>query len=372
MRVAMVVPEMGSGGAEALVEQSARHLVAAGHDVLVISSGGWRAEALSRDGVAVAEVPMRGRAPHDLIRGVLRLRRVLRAHRPDVVHAHNVKAAGLVVVALVGRRTPVLVTAHGFPPASYAPAARVLQRAADLVVAVSGDVADRLRAEGLRRPIEVIENALVPLAVPERGAARAELDLAAEERVVLCLARMTEQKRQDLLIEALADRHDLTLLIAGSGPTRERLEAHAQQRGAVARFLGDRDDAPRLIGAADLLVLPSDWEGLPVTLLEAMGAGLPVVASAVGGVATLEGAVALVEPGSAAALGETIDRVLDDPAYADRLRAGARDLLAARFDPATMLRRYDAAYARLGSVDSTPARADAGHTGDRTEGGSER
>lgn len=372
MRIAMVVPEMGSGGAEALVEQSARHLVAAGHDVLVVSSGGWRADALARDGVAVAEVPMRGRAPKDLVGGLLRLRRVLRDHRPDVVHAHNVKAAGLVAVAMVGRRTPVLVTAHGFPPASYAPAARVLQRAADLVVAVSDDVADRLRAEGMRRPVEVIENALVPLEVPDRGTARVELGLGAEDRVVLCLARMTEQKRQDLLIEALADRHDLTLLIAGSGPTRERLEALAEERGGVARFLGDRDDAPRLIAAADVLVLPSDWEGLPVTLLEAMGAGLPVVASAVGGVATLDGAVELVPPGSAAALGEAIDRVLADPVAAERLRAGARELLAARFDPTTMLRRYDEVCARLGSVDSGPVGSGAGHTGERTEGGSER
>ena len=352
MRALTVIAEMGTGGAESVVADLAGHLVATGHEACVASNGGWRADALAAGGVATLAVPLRASGPAPLGRTVARLRRETAARPVDVVHAHNIRASVAAHLGTrVGRRLrpPLVTTVHGLADGDYARAVRVLSWS-DLVVAVSDDVAERLTAGGLGPArLRVVENAVPPPTDPDvrdqvRDQVRSELGLDASSRVVLCVARLAPPKRIDLLLETWADVPGATLLVAGDGPDRDALVRHAEPLPRV-RFLGERHDVARLLAAADMLVLPSDREGLPMAVLEAMAAGVPVVASAVGGIPQLGAdAVELVAPRCADALAAGVRRVLDDPDRRGVLVVAGRALAERRFSSERMQSEYDSVY----------------------------
>ncbi|WP_395692775.1 glycosyltransferase [Nocardioides sp.] len=350
MRVLGVVAEMGSGGAEAVVHDLALRLPEHGDEVLVASDGGWRADALAAAGVTIRRVPLRDPGPVALERSAAAVRRLLATWRPDVVHAHNVRASLAARLAQVGRRrVPVVSTVHGLADDRYAAAARLLRRCSDLVVAVSPDVRDRLLQAGLDPGrVAVIENA-VPPPGPATGDVRAELGLLPGTPLVVCAARLAAPKRVDLLVDAWPEVPAAAhLLVAGDGPDRPALEARAARSAARPRitFLGDRADVGRLLAAADVVVLASDREGLPMVVLEAMAAGRPVVASAVGGLPALAGTgcLELVPPGDAGALAAAVRALLADPARRARTGAAARAVVERRFSSVRMVDDYRSVY----------------------------
>lgn len=344
MNVLTVIPTMGIGGAETIVELLGRDALSRGERMIVASAGGFRADALADAGAQLWPLPLTGRRPADLARAVRRLR--VRAARttPDVVHAHNVKAAVVARVAC-GRGVPIVATVHGLPARDYPNAARLLRLAADHVVAVSPHVADELCRHGLpAAKTSIVENALVPAAVRPRTEARDRLGVEPHTVVVLCAARMTQQKRHDLLIDAWAAMPShARLVLAGDGPLRTTWEARAADaiREGRIRFLGQRSDVDWLLAASDLVVLPTDWEGLPMNVLEAMAAGRPVVASRVAGLlGHFDSAARLVEPGSASALAEAIGDLVADPVARAELAERGRRLVGERFAPEPMLTAY--------------------------------
>ena len=153
-------------------------------------------------------------------------------------------------------------------------------------------------------------------------------DIAADGRpVVLAVGRLAAQKGFDTLIAAAARwrgrRPEPLLVIAGTGPLAGDLSGQAAELGVDVRFLGSRDDVPGLLAAADVLALPSRWEGQPLILSEALRAGRPIVATDVGGVRDLagDGAALLVPPGDPAAFAAAVLSVLDDRDLAARLSA---------------------------------------------------
>lgn len=350
MRALSVIAEMGSGGAETVVADLTRHLAAAGHDVGVASAGGWRADELAAAGVRTVDVPLRDRGPAALARSVARLRRETGARPVELLHAHNVRASAAAHAARIARRhrPPLVTTVHGLAAEDYPHAARLLARTSDVVVAVSGDVAGRLVDAGLEeRRLRVVENAVGPPDTAGRDDVRRELGVAGDRPVVLCAARLAAPKRLDLLLDAWPETGDALLLVAGDGPDRAALEARARPLGERVRFLGTRRDVGRLLRAADLLVLPSDREGLPMTVLEAMAAGVPVVASDVGGLSALGDAVELVAPGSAAAVAAGVRRVLGDAERRAALVARSGALVQTRFSSAGMMAAYEFLYREL-------------------------
>lgn len=368
-RLLSVIPVMGVGGAEVVAATLARDAQAHGYDVTLASAGGFRADELAGGtaghGVAQLALPLDSRRPADLARSVARLRAHVRREAPELVHAHNVKAAVVARLA-VGRSVPVLTTLHGVPDGELAVAARLLRHATDRLVVVAPHLAETVADHGFPADrVTVIENAVLAPPARPRDEARARLGLAPDTVVGLCLARLAEQKRHDLLVQAW-DRLERpgVLLIAGDGPTRERVSARVEASPHTPglrdiRLLGAREDSDWLLAAADYLVLPTDWEGLPISVLEAMSLGVPVLASRVGGVLeTLGSAIDLVTPGSVTALADGLDRITTDPQLRARLAADGRTLVADRFRPATMLARYRAAYATL--APATVASAGAG------------
>jgi glycosyltransferase involved in cell wall biosynthesis len=347
VRALTVIAEMGSGGAETVVADLAVHRLEQGDDVGVASGGGWRADELARVGVHTVDVPLRAPGPVSVLRTAGRLRREVASRPVGLVHAHNVRAS---VAARLGTRgTPMVTTVHGLADEDYPRAARLLRRS-DLVVAVSQDVAGRLSTAGLpEQRLRLIENAVPAADDVDRAAARGELGLDPARPVVLCVARLAPPKRVDLLLDAWSGTAiDALLLVAGDGPDRSSLEHRAAGLDGRVRFLGDRRDVRRLLAAADVLVLPSDREGLPMTVLEAMAAGVPVVASAVGGLASFDPeTIALVPPGSASALGDAVRRALADPGRSRRVAEVAREVVRRRYSSAGMRSAYENLYEEL-------------------------
>jgi len=300
-------------------------------------------------GFTPAEIADRPRLPGDL-QAIGRLRRLFRAWRPDVVHAHGLRAGALTAVAVAfartapgsaQSRTPLVVTVHNAPPAGgvtgaiYRLLERIVARNADSVLCVSADLEDRMRAAGARR----VGHAVVPAALvsPTGGvsaetrsaALRAELGAEPGQAIVLAVGRLAAQKGFGLLLDAAARWGDIRpaplLVIAGQGPLAAGLQARAASLGLTVRFAGHRGDVPSLLAAADVFVLPSVWEGQALILQEALRAGVPVVATRVGGNPELTGedAAILVPPGDARRLAEAVRAVLGDPALAARLREAA-------------------------------------------------
>jgi glycosyltransferase involved in cell wall biosynthesis len=299
-------------------------------------------------GSAVTFVPVeiadRPRPARDLA-AVLRLRRLLAGSRPDVVHAHGLRAGAVAAIALMGRggqagpgvrRAALAVTVHNAPPgglarAVYAALERIVARRADVVCCVSGDLAARMRRVGASD----VSRALVPApaaTAPGTGAVtavRAELG-GDGQPVVLAVGRLAAQKGFATLLAAAArwqGRDPCPLLVlAGEGPLDRALHAQADASGIRIRFLGQRDDVPALLAAADVVVVPSLWEGQPMIVQQALRAGRPLVASRTGGIPDLTGehGAVLVPPADDGGLADAVLSVLDDPALARTLGAAAR------------------------------------------------
>ncbi|WP_410614180.1 glycosyltransferase [Amycolatopsis sp. lyj-109] len=343
MRVLHVISEMGAGGAETLVAGMVARGEEYGWVSAVASGGGFRADALAAAGTPTFPVPLARRSKAGVLKAAWATRRAISRFRPDVVLAHNVGASLVARLALAPGRRPLTVF-HGVADEDYPAAARILRRTSGRVVAVSAATADRLTAAGLERPA-VIPNAVFPRPpVFGRAEIRASLGVPARTPVALCLARLEPQKRHDVLLDAWAAVDgDAVLWLAGDGSLRPELERRAQALGRRVEFLGTRADVPDLLAAADVTVLTSDWEGLPLAVLESMAAGRPVVATDVGGIGGVlaGGGGIVVPPSDPAATAAALTALLFDPARretaaAEGIRAVERD-----YDPHRLMKSYD-------------------------------
>jgi glycosyltransferase involved in cell wall biosynthesis len=228
----------------------------------------------------------------------LKVARFLRMHPVDVVHTHNTHAfLDGTVGALLARVKTIVHTDHAreFPDKwRYMAAERLLSRFAFRVVGVS-DATTRNLVRYIRIPehrLATIPNGVsAPMAItaPARRAVRTSLGIHEEDRAIGLCARLTGQKGVPHLIAAMPEVlrrvPRARLLLAGGGDMEDELKRQVLDLGLrrAVTFLGRRDDVPLLLQAFDVLALPSLWEGLPMVVLEAMAAGCPVVASAVGG-----------------------------------------------------------------------------------------
>jgi glycosyltransferase involved in cell wall biosynthesis len=304
---------------------------------------------------------------------VLRLRRLLVSCAPDVVHAHGVRAGAAAVLALTGaaggRRPAVQVTVHNTAPsgtisgAVYLGLERLIARQADSVLCVSADLADRMHRAGARDVALAVVPA--PPAPPPsaEAVAKARADMGAAGRpVVLAAGRLARQKGFDVLVDAmtrLQDRDPVPLLvIAGDGPMAGQLAARSRAGGVDVRLLGQRADIPALLGVADVVVVPSRWEGQPLIVQEALRAGRPLVASRVGGIPDLTSAAGalLIPANDPGRLASAITSVLDEPDLSARLAAAALARADALPSEPEAVDAAIAGYARLAArIGSGPA-----------------
>ncbi len=360
MVIVHVVAPAEFGGLERVVQMLGRGLRGVGHDVHVIAVevGPGRVGSfltpLADAGVHTHTLAVRGRAylqERDAIRDLCR--RLC----PDVVHTHGYRPD--VVDAGVVRRLgiPVVTTVHGFTGGGwknrfYERLQRRAFRRFDAVVAVSRPLVEHLARAGVHRSrIHQVPNAWRQIDPPEsREAARRVLGIPPAAFTIGWVGRLSHEKGPDVLLEALRRVGDLPLAVSvlGSGDMRVALMARASVLGldGRVRWHGAVPGAGRLFAAFDACVLSSRTEGTPVVLFEAMSAGVPIIATRVGGVPDVvsPGEAALLPPEDPTALAAAIRGVHRDQAAAQRRARAARARLDRDFGVAPWLDRYEAIY----------------------------
>ena len=359
LRIALVLGTSG-GGVGSHVAALAAGLRADGHDVLVVGPAETEATfGFTQAGATFRawEVSDRPRPGGDVL-AVRRLGGLVAA--ADIVHAHGLRAGGLAVLALRtrrGPRPPLVVTLHnallagGAVALAYGVLERLVARGASVVLGVSADVEERMRRLGARAVLPAVVPA--PTAGPtSRDPALTRAELGADGPLVVTVGRLAEQKGLPLLLDAvalLAGRSPEPLfVVAGDGPLETDLRQRIAADRLPVRLLGRRDDVPDLLAAADVVVCPSSWEGQPLVVQEALRAGAPLVATAVGGIPALVGDAAVLVPyADATALAAAVAALLDDPVERAWLSATALARAATLPDDADAVRAVLAVYAQL-------------------------
>jgi glycosyltransferase involved in cell wall biosynthesis len=383
IRVARIISRLNIGGPAIQAITMTRLLEPLGYETLLIRGSEADHEG-SMDHLAdeLGVVPRRIRrmrrevGPRDVLAFVA-LVRTLRRFRPDVVHTHAAKAGTLgrfAALACGRRRRPRVIvhTFHGHSLSGYFSSRqdalflrieRFLARRTSRLIAVSEEVRDDLVRFGVA-PAEQIEVIRLGFDLSRfeadpatrrarREDLRARLAIPPDARVVTIIARLVPIKRVDRFLaiaELLADQPDVWFLIAGDGELRRELQAIALPPGLAARVVwaGFQQDVPAVCFASDVIVLTSDNEGTPVSLIEAQAAGVPVVSTRVGGAATVVGdrPGALVAPGDVPGLARAVAALLDDLPAARAAARAARERVIADFSLDGLVRSLDELYRR--------------------------
>lgn len=367
LRVAHIVLSLDVGGLERVVLDLVRRGLARGQEVAVV--------CLERPGVLAPMVEAAGatvkcinKPPGRRPETVERLREVFIELRPDVIHTHQINALYYSGPAARLSGVPAVVhTEHGDHVArceSLGPRfqARLLRAVAGRHAArffcVSGEIADSVASFGAvaRRKISVVANGINTGAIIGSGAAtsaeaRTSLGLTFSGPIIGTMGRLAEVKRQDVLIRAFAliSQPEAHLVMVGEGPMRSTLENLVASMGLSDRIhlAGYCPNPERLLPALDIFALTSRSEGMPLAILEAWAASVPVVASSVGGVPALidHGRTGLLfDQGDETALASHIDNLLANPEWARKIGEAGRARAAAEFDVDIMACEYERNY----------------------------
>lgn len=341
---------------------------------------GWDSHVVALEGVGAAEIVTRaadqgvsaeafvssGRL--DLFSMVRRLRALLQRYPRAVVHSHGYKPDILLSLLRVPSRLICLSTCHGWYSVSRKQ--RLLEmlnkravRRFDHVIAVSEKIERELLDNGVPpQKVSFVRNGIGALraSADARARVREEMRTAAEDRVIVQIGRLGYPKRNELLLEAVASlppHLSPQIWLVGEGEDEAKLAELARQRGLQARvrFFGYRKDIPDVLSASDVLVVSSDTEGMPITVLEAMAMRCAVVSTRVGAIPQVlkDGRDAwLVTPGNPAALAAALAETLGHPemaqaraesAYQEYHRAYSRDAMGSHY-----LEIYESVWARRG------------------------
>lgn len=362
-----MIARMNVGGPAAIIETLAAH---ASPDVRhVVVTGpvtGEEAEWAAHRGAGMRRVVVGSLtsaiAPRQDLLALRDLCRTLRRLAPDVVHTHTAKAGilGRPAARLAG--VPGVVhTYHGhvltgyFGPrttAAYTQLERALAPLADRLLTVGDAVGEDLLRAGIGRATQyrTLVPGVMPLVLPPRQAARETLGILPDTPVVAGIGRLTKIKRPDRLAPILRHLEGLglrpTLVVAGDGEERSALAAAVAPFGDRVRLLGWTGEVGAILAAADVLLLTSDNEGMPITLIEGALAGVPAVATAVGSVGevVLDGVTGRVVPPDVPALARAVAALLADPGMRSRMGRAAATRAAQVFCPEVMVTGHEAVY----------------------------
>lgn len=287
----------GVYGAERVVLELAKYLKDAGADshVVAIESPGAAAmlELAAAGGLRAFKLTTRGRP---LWATAAALRDYVHSHAIDVVHAHGYKADLILTLARLRRRSARISTCHTWYRENlkmrfYEALDKLVLRGFDHVVAVSPQLVEELGAARIRgdRTSLIYNGTTIETPAPNaRAAVRGELGIAADDLVIVRIGRLSAAKGNDVLLRAFArlPQEHLRLVLVGEGEERENLERLTTELGLDGRvvFAGYRKEIADLLAAADLFVMSSTKEGLPIVMLEAMAAKVPIVSTDVGAI----------------------------------------------------------------------------------------
>jgi glycosyltransferase involved in cell wall biosynthesis len=363
VRILFLSTSMGMGGADQQLLSAARELRARGHDIMIVSLtplGAMGIEARA-EGFRAESLGMARGVPDP--RGLVRLVRLVRAWRPDVIHSHMVHANLLARVLRVLAPVPALVsTIHNITEGGALLMAgyRASNALVDHMTIISQAAAARFIRDRIvpSRLLTVIPNGVDPrqfarVAPETRAALRRSLELG-DEFVWLAVGRFELAKDYPNMLRAFASVRERQpgslLLLVGEGALQAEAEAltHTLGLAPAVRFLGVRRDVPDVMRASDGYVMSSAWEGMPMVLLEAAAAGLPIVTTNVGGTGEVvaDGSSGFLAPArDPAALAAAMTRLMALP-EADRRAMGeqGRERVMSRFSLVRVVERWEALY----------------------------
>ena len=369
------------GGSERHLLALSRGLQEHGHQVSVVQLY-HRADGPRHDSDGIFRFPIRRLNSTEGLRQMWRVHDLIRRTEPDIVQTFHEKS-DLIAAMCPGAGRLRLVSSRrdlGFKRSwAIRTAARVIDRRFHGFVYPSAAVEDVVRQNrATRRAVHrrIVNGVDVeyfrPPAPGEKAAARDTLQLSADQRVVVCVANLRPVKGVNHLLDAFARlparQETDRLLLVGGGRLEPDLRAQADRLGVAdqVRFVGHQKDVRPFLRAADYLVLPSLSEGLPNSVLEAAAAGLPVVATRVGGVPEViihDVNGLLVEPGSADSLADAMQMLHGDPERRAAIARAARETARKQFSIDRMVAEHESLYAQLTGNDWEPAPIAAG--GDR-------
>ena len=367
IRVHALVDSLRAGGAEFLLAEFAAVAPEAGIELSVSSLNSITPPAPAADRLRSRGIEPRGLGVTSMVRprDLWRVRADLVRSQPNLVHTHLGVADFLGGIAARSLRIPSVATIHAdwYPdgPADRARtwlASRARRGLAAIVLAVSDSARQAYIAAGrdTGSHVEVLRNGIVDRARPGSGSAvRRELGLDDDELVLTSLSALRSEKGFECAIDALRLLRPrfprARLVIAGEGPHEAAVRAHAAGMGHAVLVVGHREDSMELLDATDVVVHPSRVDAFPTTLLEAMSAGVPVVATRVGGIPEIVDDAStglLVEsPASPRSLAATLDGLLGDADLRRRLGAAGRARFERYFRAEPWVQRLRAVYDRV-------------------------
>jgi glycosyltransferase involved in cell wall biosynthesis len=367
LRIAMMLESDGPGGAEMMVLRLSEELRRRGHTVVPVGPArgvGWLGDRFRSIGFTPEVFRLRRPIDPGCVRGLMNL---FREHRIDAVHSHEFTMAVYGAAAARLLNLSHVITMHGGFNVGKVLRRRIAlrwaMRQSDHVVMVSRATQRQFAAElGVDESLfTVVPNGVPPVDGDARRV-RAEFGIDEQDCVLLAVGNLESHKGHQVLLEALARlvssglRTPWKLIVAGGrgGDQHESLLDYIREKGLGDRvqIVLNRNDVPDLLALADVFVMPSIWEGLPMALLEAMVARKAVVASATAGIpeAIVDGSEGLlVPPGNAAALADALGLLLADPARRAVMGEAAATRAKRDFTVAVMAERYQALYARTDS-----------------------
>ncbi len=349
----------GWGGQERRIAAEMAGMRARGHRVVLATRPSCRLrKEVTKDGVEVLELDMKGKFDLATIR---RLARFIKTERIQVVDTHSGIDSWVGGLAAKLAGAPVLVRTRHLNNPLKRHWLNFVHYLPDRIVTCGEAVRQRLVEECGFPAGQVVS---IPTGIDftrfaparPRGEVRSELGIAEEAYLVLMVGVIRSVKRHEVALRAFRTLLDTLpgarLALAGEGPMREGMERLAAELGIAeqVRFLGHRDDIPDLMGAADALLLTSRSEGVPQAVTQALGLGLPVVATAVGGVPELvrhEETGLLIPPENPTAAAEALLQLAQDPALAARLGAAGRQHALAHFSLEAMLDQTESLFRAL-------------------------
>lgn len=350
MKIAYLITRSVHGGAQSHVLELIDGVRSSHQVTLAVGDKGWLTEEVCARGVPVTVVqnlipPVR---PFRDWMAFLQIRKWLALERPDLLHAHSSKAGlmGRMAARLLG--IPSVFTAHGWAFADGTTAMRKLLAVPGewLAARVGGDVvcvsrhdyelARKYRISSVKN-LHIVWNGIADVELRAEPGSRAE-------PIILMVARFEAPKDFATLLHAMATIGDLPwrLRLVGDGPLLTGTQALASDLGLTrVEFLGARSDVPELLAQSDVFVLASKFEGLPISIVEAMRAGLPVIASSVGGILELVDSTngILVPPSDSTALAVAVARLLRSQDLLRALGAKGRERYETDFRAGVMLKK---------------------------------
>jgi glycosyltransferase involved in cell wall biosynthesis len=375
--VLLVVNWLKPGGAEVQLTHLAEGLAKSGHEVTLCCIDGAYVDVDALDDAGVEIVSLHAETRFARLRAVPRLRRL--ARRSEIVHCTIWDASLWGRIAAILARRPVVVADHATDRSIHTSAkgasreswVALHNKLLDPFTFATVSVAATQRAVLLNEGVDPAKIVYIPNGLPiaamksaaEAGPPRAELGIPDGVPTVMQVGVFREEKNQVGALEAVAGMRskgsDAHLIFVGDGPTKPEVDNRVAELGAEAwvHFLGMRADVPAMLSLADVLVQPSHADAMPLTVLEAMAVGVPIVATAVGDVpAMLAGRAGLTVPAEdREALEAALTEILADPAGRTAMGAAGEEIAAAR-DSSKMIDSYEALFeAALGGSEPTIA-----------------